>query len=117
MLDQEHGDVLRQRLDGREKFVALGLRHAGRRLVEQQDARLAGEGERHLEQALLAVGQDRGALAQHVGEAEAFRRLDDLVGDLRRLAADRPPPVGTQPLRSETTRPIVSSGSIERTAG
>ena len=38
-------------------LVPLGLGHAGGRLVEQQHARLAGDRERDLQQALLAVGQ------------------------------------------------------------
>ena len=51
--------------------------HAGRRLVEQQHLRLAGERQRDLELALAAIAElaDRGA--EHVGEADPF---GDLVG-------------------------------------
>ena len=54
---------------------ALGLGHAGRRLVEQQHLGRAGEGRGDLEQALLAVGQGVGAPFEHVGEAEALGNL------------------------------------------
>ena len=71
--------------------MALGLGHAGRRLVEQEDARPAGEGERDFEQALLAVGQHRGALGHDVGEAEALQQFADLLGDAVPGADDAPP--------------------------
>jgi len=37
--------------------LALGGSKAGERLVEQQDARLGGECQRHVEQPLAAIGQ------------------------------------------------------------
>ena len=86
----------RQRRDGRQNLVTLVLGDAGRRLVEQQHARAAGDGERDLEQPLLAVGQIAGALVHHVGEMEALEHLDDLL-DHRGAAADHPPPLRAQP--------------------
>ena len=77
---KQHGHVGRQFADGGEEFLALGVGHAGCRLVEQQHLRPAGEGERDLEQPLLAVGQDGRALVHDVGQAEALDDLDDLVG-------------------------------------
>src|SRR5690348_6464844 len=92
MLDEKHGDVLRESLDSRQDLVPLVLRYAGGGLVEQEHARPAGDRKRDLEQALLAVGKDRGALVHHVAEAEALDQLGDLARDLG-LAADDPPPV------------------------
>ena len=79
--------------------MALVLRNAGGRLVEQQHARLAGDGDRDFEQPLLAVRQDRGALVHHVGEMELLEQRDHFIDDLR-LAADDAPPVmaGAEPL-------------------
>src|SRR5215470_11939569 len=88
VLDQEHRHVGRQRRDRRQDLVALVLGHAGGRLVEQQHARAAGDGERNLDQALLAVGQIAGAFVHHVGEVEAGKDLDDLL-DHRRARADQ----------------------------
>jgi len=45
VLDQQHRDVVRQRGDGIEDVATLGLGHAGRRLVEQKNARTAGDGD------------------------------------------------------------------------
>ena len=73
--------------------MPLGFRHAGGRLVEQQHARPAGKGQRDFEQALLAVGQGRGALMHDVGQSEALDDFDDLVGD-DGFRADHAPPVG-----------------------
>ncbi len=72
--------------------MALVLRHAGRRLVEQQHARLAGDRDRDLEQPLLAVRQDRGALVHHVGEMESLEQREHFVDDLG-FASDNAPPV------------------------
>ena len=89
--------------------MPLGFRHAGGRLVEQQHARPAGDRERDLEQALLAVGQGRGALVHHVGEMEALEDLDD-SSITSPFDADQAPPLAAEPMRSETASPMVSSG-------
>ena len=109
MLDQQHGHVGRQFADGGKELLTLGIRHAGRRLVEQQHVRPAGEGERDLEQALLAVRQDRRALVHDVGQAEPFEDLDDLIGH-RRSAADQPPPIAAVPEPFGDRKTDVSSG-------
>ena len=57
MLDEQHGDVLRQVGDGGEQLGALLARHAGGRLVEQQHLGLGRERQRDLQQPLLAVGE------------------------------------------------------------
>ncbi len=56
MLDQQHGDVARQGCDGGQDIVALAFGHAGGGFVEQQHARPGRNGDRDLQQALLAVG-------------------------------------------------------------
>ena len=78
------------------KLLPFGIRHARRRLIEQQHLRPAGESERDLKEALLAVRQDCRALMHDVGEAKALDDLDDLVRD-HRFAADQPPPVAAEP--------------------
>src|SRR5947208_2285522 len=52
----------------------------------------AGDGERDLEQTLLAVGQIAGALVHHVGEVEAGEDFDDFLDHLG-IGADQTPPV------------------------
>ena len=84
-----------QRRDDVEDDVALLLRHAGGRLVEQQHARRAGDRDGDLQQALLAVGQDGGALVHDVGEAEVLRGCSttssiEPAAGCRRGAATRP---------------------------
>jgi len=89
VLDQQHRDVLRQRRDGGEKLMPLGLRDAGRRLVEQKKPRPAGKGQRDFKKPLLAVRQDGGALVHDIGEVKPFGDFDNLVGH-RRFGADEP---------------------------
>ena len=57
VLDDEHADMLGQRLDGVEDDVAFGAGHAGGGLVEQQHLGLQSERDRELDQALPAIGQ------------------------------------------------------------
>ena len=90
MLDQEHGDVARQGGDGGENVVALAFGNAGGGLVEQQHARLGGDRDRDLEQALLAIGQGRGRLVHHVEQMEARQIFRDLAIDV--VARAHPPP-------------------------
>ena len=71
--------------------MPVRLRHAGRGLVEQQDARPAGDRERDLQEPLLAVGQRGGALVYRIGEAEALDEIGDLVDDLRLGPGGAPP--------------------------
>ncbi len=70
--------------------MALALGHAGGGLVEQQHARLGGDRDRDLEQALLAVGQRRGVLVHDVEQMEARQDLGDLGVDV--VARAHPPP-------------------------
>ena len=74
-----------------ENFVPLVLGHAGRRLVEQQHARPAGDGDGDFQQPLLAVRQHRGALVDHVGEVEALEDFDHFGNEVRPAADDAPP--------------------------
>ena len=91
MLDQEHGDVARQRGDGGEDVVALAFGNAGGGLVQQQHARLGGNRDRDLQQALLAVGQGRGELVHDVEQMEAFEIFGDLGVDVVAGAHAAPP--------------------------
>ena len=77
MLDEQDGEIPRQAIDGREEIAALILRHARRRLVEQQHLGLGGERQRDLQQALLPIGQLLGDGALHMVEAQ---RGEDRMG-------------------------------------
>ena len=90
VLDDEHGDVLRQRVDGVEDDVALGARHAGGRLVEQQHLGLQAERDRDLDQALAAIGQLRDALLRRRPRASAFRAAASTSSITSRALAGRP---------------------------
>ena len=71
-----------RRRDRREDIVALAFGHAGGGLVEQQHARLGGDRDRDLEQALLAVGQRRGQFVHDVEQMEAREIFGDLGVDV-----------------------------------
>ena len=84
------------------------LRHAGRRLVEQQHLRPGRERERDLEQPLLAVGE----LARRPVAARAEpQRLQDRIGLVDRVAIGRQPrhQVPASPRRSHTASVTASS--------
>ena len=57
VLDDDVADVGRQRVEDRDEVAPLGRRQAGGRLVEQDEARRAGERQRDLELALLAMAE------------------------------------------------------------
>ena len=91
VLDQQHGDLLRNALHQRGDARALGRREAGERLVEQQDVRRGRKREPHVEQALPAIGERGGLGALHAFEPEIRherRRLGIDCGD----AVGRGPP-------------------------
>ena len=117
VLDQQHRHVGGQGRDGGEDVAPLGLRHAGRRLVEQQHPRRAGEGRGDLEQPLLAVGQGVGARVEHIGEAEPLGHCVDLGVD----RIDRARPDGTSRGRDQAARrrpaPASRAASGRRRAG
>ena len=87
---------LGQRRDRVEDVVPLGLGHAGGRLVEQQHARPAGDRERDLQQALLAVGQ-------RCRCARPSRRRDGSARGCRPIPRSRSPfePTSAPPLAAE----------------
>lgn len=96
MLDQQHRHVGRQGRHGLQQLLALAGRHAGHRLVEQQHARLAGQRDRDLEQAALAVGQLPRLLLRNVAQMELLEQLRSPLRHLGRRA-QRPPPLRGQP--------------------
>ena len=82
----------------RPRITVDQLRHVlgadpGHRLVEQQHRRLAGQQQRDLELALLAVGQRAGQRVAAVGEADPVQH---------RVGLARPPP--GPPRRAATAR-------------
>ena len=83
VLDEHEAHVRRQAAEQRHQLRALGGREPGGRLVEQDQARRAGEGHADLELALLAVREGRHGLPGHIGEPDALEQR------LRRLAPRR----------------------------
>ena len=69
--------------------MALGARHAGRRLVEQQHLGLQAERDGKLDQPLAAVGQFRNGLVRDVGELEPRQKLHRLVDHVAARARGR----------------------------
>ena len=77
MLDEQHGDFARQTGNGGKQFLAFLARHAGCRLVEQQNLRARRKRERDLKQALLAVSE----FARHaVADRIEIERRKNAVG-------------------------------------
>ena len=70
----------------RDQLAPLGRRQPGRRLVEQDQARRAGQRHADLELALLAVRQVGDRL---VGDVRQARALEQVVGRARRGMAGR----------------------------
>ena len=89
VIDDQHADAFRQRVDGVEDDVALGARHAGRRLVEQQHLGLQSERDGQLDQPLAAIGQFRNGLVGDVGELEPRQQLHRLVDHVAARARGR----------------------------
>ena len=76
----EEGAIVDERADHVEDQMALGRRHAGGRLVEQQHARVLCQRDRDLDQALAAIGQLAHDLERIVGETQ---RLKDQLDKAR----------------------------------
>ena len=91
VLDQQHRDVARQCRDGGKDIVALAFGNAGGGLVEQQHPRPGGDGDRDLQQALLAVRQRRRQFVHDVEQMEARQVLRDLAVDVVAGAHPAPP--------------------------
>ncbi len=84
VLDQQHGDAAVAHLaDELHQLDGLGRVHARRRLVEQQELGLGGEGARDLEPPLMSVRQVAGEVVAVVVELD---ELEQLVRALARLA-------------------------------
>ena len=77
VLDQQHADLDGERFDQRRGFLRLAVAHALGRLVEQQDFRLAGGGDRDFEAALLAMRQLAGRLARLGRKPEPLQQFID----------------------------------------
>ena len=77
MVDDEERHALVAEVDEITR-EGLGLRRveAGRRLVEQQDARIRGDRPRQLEQPSLAVGQPARGLLGQVAQTDPGERVD-----------------------------------------
>ena len=83
VLDQQHAAAALQALQERDQALALLDAHAGHRLVEQQQARLAGQRHGDLELALLAVAERCRVGVRAGAEADG---LEAALGGLAQLA-------------------------------
>ena len=90
MLDDQHGDTLVQPLDRLQDGAGVGGGHAGGGLIQQEDARARGQGDRDLDDALSAVGQGAGRLQRDRRQAERVEQRESLVQE-RVLAPQRAP--------------------------
>ncbi len=100
MLDEQDGDaaLVTEAADEGRRLGRLGGVHAGRRLIEQQDARSRGQGPGDLEPTLVAIGQAGGLDVAPAGEAHVRQELlrlghgGPLLLALTGRAQDRPDP-------------------------
>src|SRR6266487_896404 len=75
--------------DQRRRLLRLARRHPRRRLVEEQQGRLGGEGKADLQVALLPVREVLGELVPPRGQAEGTQELHDGPFDVRKLPERR----------------------------
>ena len=74
MFNQKYGNVSRQGCDGLQQLFTLASWYTGNRLVEQQDARLAGQRNGNLQQAALAIRQHMGGLVHDFRQMELLQQ-------------------------------------------
>ena len=87
VLDDDVADMVRQRVEDRDQIAPLGRRQSGRRLVEQDEARRAGQRQRHFELPLLAVAQRRNQSRRAVPPDERQRLMR--IGLLHGASSER----------------------------
>ena len=92
VLDDQHGDVGIERSDDVENEMAFRRRHAGRRLVEQQHARLLRKRDGDFDQALAPIWQFAHQLERIIDEPQRLQVIERLV-DHRTLGASRAPQI------------------------
>jgi len=78
VLDQEHRHVAGKGRNDGEDGLALILRNAGRRFIQQQHRRLARNGKGNFEKPLFAIGQGDRAFLHYIGKPETLKNADDL---------------------------------------
>jgi hypothetical protein len=89
VLDQQEAHVRRQRREQRDQLAPLGRREPRCGLVEEDQARRAGQRHADLELALLAVREVGDAL---IGDVRKARAVEQVVGrDARGMARPRAP--------------------------
>src|SRR5882672_9351143 len=79
VLDDEDRDLPGQLVEHLQDTVRFQRRHARGRFIEEQHPRLQAQGDRDLDQALLAVGQVENALSGISGEPESREQLQAFV--------------------------------------
>src|SRR5208282_1664362 len=72
VLDHDQGAALADLADQRHSARGLGHAHASARLVEQNDAGAAGDGDADLERALLGIGEHAGLYPAAVDQVDRF---------------------------------------------
>jgi hypothetical protein len=121
VLDEQHGDAQRvaQRADRARDLGRLDGVEPGRRLVEQQDARLHRQRPRDVHELGDAVGQRAHLVVEAVGDAEEGADVGGALG----VPPLRPPhpgdaqPTGEEPARGERVPPeqdVVEHGGVHR---
>ena len=90
VLDHEHRAIDRDSLDQRRDPLDVLVRHAGRRLVEQQHLGLERERGRDLERTLAPVGELAGVRVRELGQADRLEQRACLVVEPRERASRAP---------------------------
>src|SRR5947209_3503507 len=72
VLDHEQRLAFRHFAHERDRVLRLRAAHAGHRLVEEDDASAAGDGDADFERALLGIGEHARLIAAARGKPDAF---------------------------------------------
>ena len=100
MLDEQDGDArVADAADAVHEVLPLGRVHAGGGLVEQQQARLGGQGAGDLDQPLLPVGQAGGRRVRRAVQTDEPQRIHGAQPGRLLLAAlaGQPEAAGNEP--------------------
>ena len=114
MLDDHRGDALaaHDRGDGVHDLALVAGGHAAGRLVQEQQLRLQGIGERDIEQLAFALGEVAGIVAALCCKAELAEDRIGLIGDGMIEVGEPAQMRGLALAREDRQRHVVEGGEI-----